>query len=60
MPDCASLLLQELLTDVREVVADARWEELAPALQRIQGTPNNAEPNLRDAAYSESPELLRD
>lgn len=47
--------MQALLTDVREIVAEARWEELDGALQRIQGTPNNAEPNLREAAYSARP-----
>ena len=46
-------MLQALLTDVREIVAEGNWGELAGALQRIQGTPNNAEANLRDAAYSE-------
>ena len=44
---------QALLTDVRDIVAEAKWDELGGALQRIQGTPNNAESNLRDAAYSE-------
>ncbi|BDA41050.1 hypothetical protein COCOBI_01-7050 [Coccomyxa sp. Obi] len=44
--------IQALLTDVREIVAEAQWDELGGALQRIQGTPNNAVSNLRDAAYS--------
>lgn len=43
---------QALLSDVREIVADGKWDELEPALQRIQGSPNNSTQNLRDAAHS--------
>ena len=43
---------QALLADVREIVGEGKWEELEGALQRIRGTPNNSEANLRDAAYS--------
>jgi hypothetical protein len=43
---------QALLADVREIVAEGRWTELEAGLQRIRGSPNNSEANLRDAAYS--------
>ena len=51
-------MLQALLGDVRELVAEARWGELDDALRRIQGTPNNLDSNARDAAYSKHPTIL--
>lgn len=51
-------MLQALLGDVRELVADARWGELDDALRRIQGTPNNLDSNARNAAYSKHPTML--
>jgi hypothetical protein len=63
MPHCQEarvlFMLQALLGDVRELVAEARWGELDDALRRIQGAPNNLDSNARDAAYSKHPTILR-
>ncbi|KAK9805759.1 hypothetical protein WJX73_006489 [Symbiochloris irregularis] len=43
---------QELLMDLEDIVGNGRWDELEPAMARIQGSPTNLVQNLRDAAVS--------
>ncbi|KAK9810206.1 hypothetical protein WJX72_006642 [[Myrmecia] bisecta] len=42
--------IQALLKESSDIVENGRYEELSAVLRRIQGPPNNAEANLRDAA----------